>query len=258
MGLKQFIKTTCRAVAKFEDDHGPAIYTGLTIAGIAVTTVIALRKGPRIKEIYDKKKEEGASNTDIVKAVAPEILPVMAAAGSTMVSAARMGVKYVKTSKKLAVATAACETAEFVANQWAEKVKEEVGEKKADEIKGEVYKSIHDEQDAKRRVAIVNTGYGNTLCYDLKSGRPFRCSIDRLMSVKNDINSKMISGFQDQYTLNYFYSEIGLNGHEFGDDNGWNVNVELMDLRQYSAYDEDYGEQVFYISPNTTMLWKTF
>lgn len=81
------------------------------------------------------------------------------------------------------------------------------------------------------------TEKGNTLCYDVVSGRYFRSDIDKIKKAENELNHRMIS--EMYISLNEFYYEVGLPRTSIGDELGWNIDGGLIGLEFSSQLAED-------------------
>jgi hypothetical protein len=84
---------------------------------------------------------------------------------------------------------------------------------------------------------VVITEKGNTLCYEVISGRYFRSDIEKLRKEVNDLNKTILH--EDYISLNDFYYGIGLKGTKQGEELGWSVNDGLIDLQFSSTLAED-------------------
>ena len=92
---------------------------------------------------------------------------------------------------------------------------------------------------------IIFVGDGETLCYDVLSGRYFKSKIDKIKKAENDLNRRMRD--EMYISLNEFYYEIGLPSIKIGEDIGWNIDREgYIDLR-FSSQLNDNDEPVFVI-----------
>lgn len=85
-----------------------------------------------------------------------------------------------------------------------------------------------------REVILTENG-GNTICYDVLSGRYFKSDRDKITRVMNELNRQM----RDEMcvTLNDFYYELGLDGTKMGDMLGWNIDKGYIDLAFSSQLD---------------------
>ena len=63
------------------------------------------------------------------------------------------------------------------------------------------------------------------MCYDRMTDRYFYCSVDRINTVKNAMNTRILNDMW--VTFNEVYSEMGLKDVELGKNIGWNVDNQI-------------------------------
>ena len=76
---------------------------------------------------------------------------------------------------------------------------------------------------------VIITAKGDTLCFDIVSGRYFKSDIDKLKKAENELNRQMRN--EMYISLNEFYYEIGLESIKLGDSLGWNIDDGYINLR---------------------------
>lgn len=219
-------------------EHSPEILTGIGIAGMVTTTILAVRATPKALRLIDERKYEIAAEDGVEDVKQTESLPpievvkvcwkcyIPAAAMCTVSIACLIGATSVNSKRNAALATAYA-LSETALKDYREKVVETIGEKKEQNIRDAVAKE-RIERDPVTTKEVIITERGNTLCYDAISGRYFRSDIDKLKKAENEINRMLID---DMYvSLNEFYYEIGLNPTKIGDDIGWNIDHGYIDL----------------------------
>lgn len=234
--------------------HSPEILTGIGIAGMVTTAVLAVRATPKALLLLEQEKQR---KNDELKAAANEtdsgeceeiekLKPVEAirvawtcyipsAVTGVLSIACLIGASSVNARRTAALATA-YSLSESALKEYQEKVIETIGEKKEQGIRDSVAK------DKLKRDPVVNkeviiTGKGETLCYDSITSRYFKCDIEKLRKVENMMNKRLLS--EMYISLNEFYYEIGLNQTDIGDDLGWNIEDGLVDLEFSSQLAED-------------------
>ena len=84
---------------------------------------------------------------------------------------------------------------------------------------------------------VFITEKGNTLCYDSISGRYFKSDIEKIKSVINYLNKKMLN--EMYVSLSDFYNEIGLSHTNISDELGWNIDGGLIEVDFSSQISED-------------------
>lgn len=224
--------------------HSPEILTGLGIAGLVTTTIMAVKATPkalRLIEIaedhrFDESDPEFTwsplSKIETVKTVWRCYLP--ATIVGTISIGCLIGASSVNARRNAALATAYA-LSESTLKEYQEKVVEKIGEKKEQEIRDDIAKDHVDRNPISKKEVIV-TGNGDTTCYDVISGRYFMSSIEKLRRAENDLNRQMR---YDMYiSLNEFYDAIGLDHIKIGDDLGWNIDAGYIELKFSSQLDE--------------------
>ena len=101
------------------------------------------------------------------------------------------------------------------------------GEKKHETVKDAIAKDKIEKNPIAMQEVII-TEKGNTLCYDVLSGRYFKGDIDKIKKAENELNRQMRD--EMYISLNDFYYEIGLENIKLGDELGWNINEGYIDL----------------------------
>lgn len=222
--------------------HSPEILTGLGIAGMITTTVLAVKATPKALELIQDKKdelelddEEKLPIAETVKTTWKCYIPA-AMMGATSV-ACLIGASSVNVRRNAAL-TAAYNLSTTALTEYKEKVIETVGEKKERAIRDKVAEEQINKNPVKQS-AIVVTGNGNTRCFDMITKRRFVSDIESMRRIVNELNRRMLNG-DDYVSLNEFYYEIGLDSCLIGDEIGWNVRDNLIEL-DFSAQIDDDG-----------------
>lgn len=228
MMSKTSLATITRNIRIAMKKHSPEILTGIGIAGMITTTVMAVRATPKALILIEKKKkDEDTDNLTPVETVkAAWTCYVPAAVTGVMSVVCLVGASSVNARRNAALATAYT-LSESALKGYQEKVIETIGEKKEQVIKDSIAKDKLDQNPVGKREVII-TEKGNTLCYDAVSGRYFRSDIDIIKKAVNEINRNMLTDMH--VSLNDFYYEIGLDNTKLGDDLGWNVDDGLIEL----------------------------
>lgn len=208
--------------------HSSEILTGIGIAGMITTTVMAVRATPKALILIEERKEEiGAEKLeamDMVKTTWACYIP--AAITGTLSVACLIGASSVNARRNAALATAYT-LSESALKDYQGKVIEMFGEKKNEAVKDAVAKDKVEKNPVVTREVII-TEKGNTLCYDAISGRYFKSDIEKIKKAECELNRQMLD---DMYvSLNDFYYEIGLDSVKLGDELGWNVDSGYIDL----------------------------
>ena len=221
--------------------HSPEILTGLGIAGMITSTVLAVKATPKALELVKERKEElDYEETDklpvseTVKAAWKCYIPAVVTGATSVVCL--IGASSVNLRRNAAL-TAAYNLSTTALAEYKDKVIETVGEKKEREIRDKVSEERINKNPANQS-AIIVTGNGNTRCFDTITKRRFVSDIETMNKIVNELNKRMING-EDYLSLNEFYYEIGLDSCLVGDELGWNVRENLIELDYSAQIDTD-------------------
>lgn len=217
--------------------HSPEILTRIGIAGMITTTVMAVRATPKALILIEERKEEiGAEKLEVVDVVKTTwFCYIPAAITGTLSIACLIGASSVNARRNAALATAYT-LSESALKDYQGKVVEMFGEKKHESVKDAIAKDKIEKNPVATREVII-TERGNTLCYDVLSGRYFKGDIDKIKKAENELNRQMRD--EMYISLNDFYYEIGLDNIKLGDELGWNINDGYIDLSFSSQLTSD-------------------
>lgn len=233
MNASKLIKNVQTSMKK----NSPQILTGIGIAGMITTTIMAVRATPKamflIEEAEMEKGDEPLTPVEAIKAGWTCYIPSMIVGGVSI--ACLIGASSVNLRRNAALATAYT-LSESALKEYQEKVIEEIGEKKEEAVRDRIAKD-HIEKNPVTKNEVILTEKGEALCYDMISGRYFKTDIDKLRKAENDLNRQMRD---DIYvSLNEFYYAIGLDPIKIGDKIGWNIDRGYIDLNFSSQLTED-------------------
>lgn len=217
--------------------HGPEILTGIGIAGMLTTTVLAVRATPKAIQLLEEEaesKEDALTVPEKIKTCWKCYIPA-AVTGVTSI-ACLIGASSVN-SKRNAALAAAYNISTAALSEYKDKVIETVGEKKERAIQDEIAKDKIEKNPVHTKEVIM-TGRGKTLCYDGVFGRYFESDMDTIRRALNAINREIIHG--DMYvSLNDFYDKIGIGPIPIGNELGWNVDDGEIDVDFSAQLTED-------------------
>lgn len=228
---KPNISTIMKGARLWMSKHSPEILTGLGIAGMITTTVLAVKATPKALKLIEKEKEDlqlqPEDKLTVVETVKAAWKPYIPAAVTGTVSVACLvGASSVNLRRNTALA-AAYHLSETALTEYKEQVIDTIGKNKEKNIRDKVDKAKI-ERDPVSDKEVIITGDGDTLCYDYHSGRYFKTSIDKLKKIENELNAKLLR--EDYISLNDFYDELGLSFTQMGDDLGWHVEKGLIEF----------------------------
>lgn len=218
--------------------HSSEILTGIGIAGMITTTILAVKATPKALELIEESKKEWEmdelSPIDTIKVAWKPYIPAMATGVASV--ACLIGASSVNMKRNAALATA-YKLSETAFSEYKEKVVETIGEKKEEIIKDKVAKSKLEKDPVSKSEVIITSG-GKTLCYDSISGRYFESDIEKIKRAVNELNRRMIV---DMYiSLSEFYDELGLDHTSISDELGWNLDDGLLEV-DFSSQIADNG-----------------
>lgn len=258
--INELVKTVQSVLAK----RSPEILTGIGIAGMITSTVLAVKATPKaLSLIEDEKRAQNerisgdarSNNTQIVHLKPIEVVKVTwkcyipTVLTGIVSTACLIGASSVNFKRNAALATA-YQLSTTALTEYKEKVSEVIGERKERDIRDQIAKDkINNDPVGKHEVIV--TGNGDTLCYDAYGGRYFKSSIDKIKKAENELNRVML---KDMYvSLNEFYDELGLKHTKGGDDLGWNLDDGFVDIEFSSQLSEDGTPCIvinYTVSPN--------
>ena len=247
VGVTRFFKRMQTGMAK----HSPEILTGIGIAGMVGTIVLAVKATPKAIHICEelRREKEEPTKLDYVKATWKCYIPT-AVTGVTSI-ACLIGASSVNARRNAALATA-YKLSETAFIDYKDKVIETIGEKKNQAIKDNIAKDKIESDPVSSKEVII-TDKGNTLCYDGISGRYFKSDMDIIKRAENALNRRIIS--YEYASLNEFYNEIGLSPIKIGEDLGWNIDDRQIEI-DFSSQLADDGTPCLVINYSVAPRYK--
>lgn len=240
--LSKFFKSVKSNVSK----HSPEILTGIGIAGMISTTILAVKATPRALDLIAKAEDEKfdnghgskLTNIEVVKVAWKPYIP--ATITGTVSIACLIGASSVNARRNAALYSA-YKLSETALSDYKEKVIETIGEKKEQAVREKVAQKKVDEKPASTSEVII-TGNGNVLFLEPVSQRYFTSDIETIRKIINDLNYRLTTGMEEYISLSSFYDEIGLSHTAISDDIGWNINRDGQIVIDMPATKTDKGE----------------
>ena len=219
--------------------HSPEILTGIGIAGMVTTTVLAVKATPKALQLIDDKKMDAfdnlypedipGNNTDytdisltpieIIKAAWKPYIPAIVTGAASVTCL--IGASSVNAKRNAALATA-YELSKTALTEYKEKVVEEIGEKKEKIIREKVAQDRVDKTPINNSDVVV-IGSGDVLFMEPICGKTFKSDIEYVRKVINDFNFRMTTGCEEYISLSEFYDEFKLKHTRASDLLGWNL-----------------------------------
>jgi hypothetical protein len=217
------MKNPIKYIKPFATKHEPEILMAMGIGGMIFSiawgikaTFKAARAIDNYKETYGKEK---LNAKEVIKLTWKQYLPVVI---STVASVPCIIASNSVSNKRYAALATAYTVTETALQEYQDKVKEVVGDKKAKEIK-EAVSGDKVEQTYQGGNQIVMTNNGTSLFFEPLSGRYFMSSWNDIAKAANELNAKALSGFSNFTSLNDWFQELGLESTDMGEEVGWNV-----------------------------------
>jgi hypothetical protein len=240
---KQTVTRFFKSVQSSLSKHSPEILTGLGIAGMITTTVLAVKATPKAlnaieaekyrqnAELREEANEKGYEEYAQIDKLTPmETVKVAwkpyipAAITGTVSIACLIGASAVNNRRNAALATA-YQLSTTALNEYKKEVVETIGEKKEKAIREKVAQKKVDENPTATREVVI-TGNGNVLFLEPVSMRYFTSDIETIRRIVNDLNYRLTCGMEEYISLSEFYDEIGLSHTRVSDDLGWNIGKD--------------------------------
>lgn len=235
-----------RSVQSTLRKHSPEILTGLGIAGMIATTIMAVQATPKAMRLieeagYQKGSDEAPcmdmeytplTTVEMVKAAWTAYIPAVIT-GIISISCL-IGANSVNMRRNAALATAYT-ISEKALRDYKDKTLELVGDKKEKEIRDAVAKDIVNKQPVETKEIYISDKGGSTLCIDAMSGRYFMSDRETLKRIENELNERMLE--DGSVCLNDLYDLIGGTMepiYPIGDDLGWDTRTGLIKF-QFSS-----------------------
>lgn len=211
--------------------HSPEILTGIGIASMITSTVLAIKATPKAFMILEEKKYEEDLDTikpvDAVKATWKCYIP-------TVVTGAA-GVMFLVCSNRVsarrnAAIAAAYAISESTLKEYKDKVVETFGEEKEKEVRHAIAQDRIDREP--KLDEIQNDIWEDCPCIEILTNTPFMSNEIKLRKALNDLNYKIRN--HDYVSLNEWFDMIGIERAGIGDDLGWRIDVHgQIDLDIY-------------------------
>ena len=246
------VKKIFSAVSKFARKNKPQILTGMGLSGfISFGVFVGIETVKAVRLVDERKKElnvEKLPPKELLKTAAPCYIPAVISAGLS--SACILGAGVENTRRTAAIATA-YSISEKAFSEYKKEVVAKVGEKKEQEIAESIdQRRINHQASPSSDVLMI--GDGEVLCFDTVTGRYFKSTKNDIERARNYINSTLID--ENTATLNLFFSELDIPTVKVGEDIGWDIEREKLDIR-YSSQITPEGKPCLVINYKTIPLY---
>ena len=210
--------------------NSPTILSGVAVAGVITTAVLAAKAGVKAykHEVHTYLEEPGRENltkSEIVKLTWKDYIPAGISGVATIaciIGANKIGLR------RHAAMMGAFTIADTAFREYKEEVLKQIGAVKEGKVSDEVQKRRIDENQPPKDHQVIIAAGGDQLCYDSLTGRYFKSDIETIRQAKNQVNSEIIGG--NMYaSLNEFYAFLGLDTADVGEELGFNLD-NLIEL----------------------------
>lgn len=219
----RFIKTVQKGLIK----HGPEILTGAGIVGSVATTILAVKATPAaMKCIENAEEEKGDKLTKVetVKAAWKPYIPAIVT--GTMSIGCLVGASNANARRNAALMSA-YQISTAALSEYKDTVVETIGEEKAKEVRDKIVEKKADKSKADKPTTVIIGMDDDVIFKEPFTNIEFRSTKNKLDSIQNDLNGRMIDGMEMYMSLNELLDEFGLDHHPIGDDIGWTVHDRI-------------------------------
>ena len=232
------LEAAAKSIKGVLERHTPEILTGIGVAGMVTSTVLAVKATPKAYLLVNDRKNELEVEklpvTELVKTTWKCYIPAAVTCGASI--ACLVGASSVNFKRNAALATA-YKLSEAALSEYKDAVIETIGEKKEQSVRDKVAEERLKKNPVSKSEIIV-TDNGTTLCYDPVGNSYFKSNIQQIESAKNKLNARMLS--ENYVSLNDFYDELGIGPTKLGEDLGWDIYKDgLIDIAFSSQLAED-------------------
>lgn len=220
MNISSAMKTAKNVITA----NSPALLVGTAIAGVVTTGVLAAKAGYKARAVIDEAQEaKGDELTLQEKAQATWLLYVPPAITAATTVAAAVGVHTIHTKRHAAMAGlyAVATTKMDAYSAEAEKL---LGAKKTQELNNAYTQKMVDANPIDNTEVLLVEGE-DVLFLDEYGGRWFTSSTVKVEEAVNTANRCLLS--DEEYSLNDFYTELGLESNQIGTRIGWRAGDKV-------------------------------
>lgn len=218
------------SLSKFMTKNSASILTGLGVAGLIATAILAIKATPKAIDMIDEAEFEKCNETEddeailtkkeVVKAAWKCYIPTVITGACSI--ACIIGSNSVNIKRNAALG-AAYELSRVALQEYKNKVVETVGEETGKKIERSVVKDKMDrkvsDKDSDKTVVIMDNN--DILCYDVMNDRYFPSNANKIKDAVSEANIRLSN--EDYISLNDFYDELGIHHTGMGDELGWNI-----------------------------------
>ncbi|ASR84045.1 hypothetical protein SEA_TEACUP_40 [Arthrobacter phage Teacup] len=229
------ITSIARGARKFVVDNSPMILTGMAVAGLVTTAVLAAKASPRAwmdVQHAESERTEPLTTVEKVKLTYHYFIPA-AVAGSLTIGAIIMAQSI--NARRQAAFISAYTLVDNRFKDYQQKVVEKMGQAKEQEVRDDIAQDYVKANPINNSTLIVNDNDTQAFL-DIMSGRHFLSSVEKVRKAENKLNYQLNN---DAYaSLNDFYDALGIPHISMGEELGWRSG-KMVDVRLSTALDND-------------------
>lgn len=202
--------------------HDTSILTGVGLVdGLVVGGYLWYKTGAKVNDLIKEKEQEKGSALTFKEKVKCSWKMFLIPAANTVLSATAIILSDKISAKRYASLGIAYSLTEATLQKYQEKVVQEVGEKKATEIKSSAVSEVA--KDNMKTAEIIDTGHGTVPIFETTSCRTLLTNWDKVDNAVLKANEVATLG-DGKVSLSYLYRELGIPTSGFSDKNGWDIN----------------------------------
>lgn len=211
-------------VKNFIKKNDTNIMTGVGIAdGLCLGSYLWFRTGQKILNIINAKEAElgrKLTKKEFLKYTWKMfLLPTFNTllSGGLLIYSAKVG------NKRLAALGAAYNLTEVAFQQYIDKTKELVGEKKSNDVKEEICKESINTEGAKDKVVMLAGNNDDVLVHEPLTDRYFMSNWNKIQKAALDLNIEAENDFDGKISLSDWFYSLGLPKTDISDNIGWDI-----------------------------------
>lgn len=249
------LKTVLKAAEKFVTDNSPGILTGLGVAGLVTTAVLAGRAGFRVGMDASTQYHEALRENEPLPAHLLEPKHIATTYWKQFIPAGSVGAATVTAvimanqigSRRAAAIAAAFKLSEQLSEEYKERVVKTLGLQKEEKMRAEL---AGDRMARAPGSEVILVAGAESIFFDEMSGQFFKAEMETVRKAVNDINHQVNNSYYA--SLSDFYDKLGLRRTQFSDAVGWNTD-ELLEV-MYGATLLPDGRPAISITYNKTPI----
>jgi hypothetical protein len=223
-----------RQIARGINANSPTIMSGLAVAGVITTAVLAVRATPEAYSALVEEWDNPHNGVDVIternkiplkkKVSVTWKFYIPAAVSGAATIALIIGSNRVGVRRQVAMA-GAYTLLDTAFRNYKDEVLEQVGVAKEQRVRDGIQKKQMDTTPVVDSQVIL-VGGGDQLCFESLSGRYFKSDVEGIRRAANDINAELINHAM-YYSLNEWFDYLGLEHTELGDILGFNIERKV-------------------------------